>query len=72
MEQLWKVESLAFTELFAPATPRREIILTFLALLELLRLRMVKAYQPESFGTIRIFSPVDREEGRKAIEERIL
>jgi segregation and condensation protein A len=72
MERLWEVESVTFLELFTPSTPRREVILTFLALLELLRLRMIKAYQAESFGTIRIFSPVERAEGRKTIEERIL
>ena len=72
MERLWESESIAFTELFTMATPRREIILTFLALLELLRLRMIKIFQPEAFGKIRIFSPVEREEGQKRIEERIL
>jgi len=71
MEQLWKAQSLTFAELFGPGPARREIILTFLALLELLRLRMIQVYQPEPFGTIRIFSPMDREEGQKAIEERI-
>lgn len=72
MDRLWEVDSVAFGELFVPSTPRREVVLTFLALLELLRLRMIRAYQAESFGTIRIFSPVEREEGRKTIEERIL
>ncbi len=72
MEQLWEKESLTFGELFTPTSLRGEVILTFLALLELLRLRMIKVYQAESFGTIRIFSPVGREEGQKKIEERIL
>jgi segregation and condensation protein A len=72
MDRLWGTESVAFTELFTAATLRREIIITFLALLELLRLRMIKIYQSESFGKIRIFSPIEREEGRKRIEERIL
>lgn len=71
MERLWEAESVAFTELFTSSIPRREVILTFLALLELLRLRMIKVYQAESFGAIRIFSPQGREEGRKTIEERI-
>jgi len=71
MDRLWDTQSLAFNELFPGSTPRKEIILTFLALLELLRLRMVKVYQPDSFGTIRIFSPIEPEEGRKRIEERI-
>jgi len=72
MEALWEKETLAFQELFTPATPRREVIVTFLALLELLRLRMIKIFQAEHFGTIRIFSPLDREEGQKIISERIL
>jgi segregation and condensation protein A len=72
MERLWETDSVAFHELYSPSTPRREIIVTFLALLELLRLRMIRAFQGETFGIIRVFSPVGREEGRKTIEERIL
>jgi segregation and condensation protein A len=72
MERLWEADSVAFTELYTPFTPRREIVVTFLALLELLRLRMIRVFQGETFGAIRIFSPVGPEEGRKTIEERIL
>jgi segregation and condensation protein A len=72
MERLWETESVAFNEFYTPSTPRREIILTFLALLELLRLRMIRAFQGENFGNIRVFSPVAQEEGRRTIEERIL
>jgi segregation and condensation protein A len=72
MDRLWEVESVAFNDIFTPSTPRREVVVTFLALLELLRLHMIRVYQAESFGTIRIFSPMEREEGRKTIEERIL
>jgi len=72
MDRLWEIESLTFNELFAAASPRREIILTFLALLELLRLRLIRVYQSEAFGTIRIFSPLEREEGQKRMAERIL
>ena len=72
MERLWEAESLAFTELYTASTSRTEIVVTFLALLELLRLRMIRVYQGETFGAIRIFSPVGPEEGRKTIEERIL
>ena len=72
MDRLWETESLTFAELFSASTPRPEILLTFLALLELLRLRMIKIYQSGSFGPIRIFSPIEKEEGHKRIEERIL
>jgi segregation and condensation protein A len=71
MDRIWDAESITFNELFTAATPRREIIVTFLALLELLRLRMIRVYQSESFGVIRVFSPIEREEGQKRIEERI-
>jgi segregation and condensation protein A len=71
MDRLWERESVAFTELFTAGAPRLEIVITFLGLLELLRLRMVKIFQAEPFGPIRLFSPVEPEEGRKTIEERI-
>lgn len=71
MERLWEAGSMAFTDLYTASTTRGEIVVTFLALLELLRLRMIRVYQGETFGTIRIFSPVGPEEGRKTIEERI-
>jgi segregation and condensation protein A len=45
-------ERLEFTSLFAPDSTRGEIIVTFLALLELIRLRVLRARQPERFGAI--------------------
>ena len=39
------------------------MILTFLALLELIRLKRVKVYQRGLFGPIRVFRPVGPEEG---------
>lgn len=46
--------SLNFSELFVGATVRVEIIVTFLALLELIRLKQVRAVQTGSFGEIHI------------------
>lgn len=45
---------LRFTELFANAASRTEIVVTFLALLELIRLKQVKAAQTEAFGEIEL------------------
>ena len=45
-------EGVAFSRLFTPKSPRGEIIVTFLALLELLRLRQVAVSQPEPFTEI--------------------
>jgi segregation and condensation protein A len=55
------VESpLEFSQLFANATRRVEIIVTFLALLELLRRRLATARQGETMGPIMIYRAVER------------
>jgi len=46
--------SIRFSELFAVTTSRSEVVVTFLALLELIRLRIVQAQQSASFGEIEI------------------
>jgi segregation and condensation protein A len=46
--------SLRFAELFENAASRSEVICTFLALLELIRLRQLVCSQPEPFGEIEI------------------
>ena len=45
---------LRFSELFAAMASRVEIVVTFLALLELIRLRQVRAMQPNPFNEIEI------------------
>ena len=44
----------SFLSLFPPTASRNEVICTFLALLELIRLRQVEAVQADSFGEILI------------------
>jgi segregation and condensation protein A len=51
-------ESLEFLELFASLGAKSEMIVTFLALLELVRLKRVRVYQRGMFGSIRVFRPV--------------
>ncbi|PYM00970.1 MAG: chromosome segregation protein ScpA [Verrucomicrobia bacterium] len=46
--------ALKFSELFAEMASRVEIVVTFLALLELIRLKQVRAMQPGQFGEIEI------------------
>jgi segregation and condensation protein A len=48
-------DSIEFAALFQPAAERDEIIVTFLALLELIRLRVVRAGQLERFGRITVW-----------------
>ena len=59
-----------FTELFADAASRNEVVATFLALLEMIRLKQLKIEQAENFGDIMIaegdgqdeFDPVQPED----------
>ena len=50
--------ALRFSELFAAAASRVEVVVTFLALLELIRLRQVRAIQKDNFGEIEIAAAV--------------
>jgi segregation and condensation protein A len=59
MERLSNEKNLTFDELLGERKERWRIIYTFLALLELVKLRMVKAYQTAAFGVIRIFPAVE-------------
>ncbi len=55
MDRLMERKHLTFIELIGARTDRRWILFTFLALLELMKLRLIKAYQSESYGAIRLF-----------------
>jgi segregation and condensation protein A len=54
LQTLSERAGLKFSELFADATSRSEIVVTFLALLELIRLKQLLALQREPFGEIEI------------------
>ena len=56
-------ESLEFLELFRSLDSKGGMIVTFLALLELIRLKRIKVYQRGLFGPIRVFRPVGPEAG---------
>ena len=59
MERLTEEKELTFTDLLAERTDRKRIVYTFLAILELMKLRMVRAYQSGPFGVIRLFLAVE-------------
>jgi len=59
LDRLTTTESLVFHDLFDRLSDRRMIIYTLLAILELMKLRMIKACQTGPFGVIRIFRAVD-------------
>ncbi len=57
MTELWEKlqgakEAVAFSALFTPVSSRLELIVTFLALLELIRSGMLRAYQRDVFGPV--------------------
>ncbi|MGH7208354.1 MAG: segregation and condensation protein A [Nitrospiraceae bacterium] len=65
IDVLDRKESVTFLSLFEEQTHRLLIIVTFLALLELIRIKLVRVFQGEVFGPIlvtRAFSPIIGEE----------
>ena len=58
LQRLESVDSLLFVDLFEGSTTRIHVIATFLALLELIKTRVVKAVQVEHFGAIRLMKAV--------------
>lgn len=61
LESLDDKESVTFLSLFEAQAHRLLVIVTFLALLELIRIKMVRVFQGEAFGPIlvtRAFSPI--------------
>ena len=55
LEEIEREESIAFRMLFQRDYTQMEVVVTFLALLELVRLGLIKAMQVEPFGPIRLF-----------------
>jgi segregation and condensation protein A len=59
MERLTREKNLTFDELLGEKRSRRNVIYMFLAILELIKLKMIKAYQTSAFGVIRVFPAVE-------------
>ena len=59
MEILAGVSSLTFHELFEEKVRKGDIVLTFLAILELVRLQVVRAFQHQPSGIIRLYLAVE-------------
>ena len=57
MERMEKEEGIRFEDLFEDGYTRLTLIVTFLALLELIRLGLVKIYQEKAFGIIWVINP---------------
>jgi segregation and condensation protein A len=57
IEQLEKEDGIKFEDLFGESYTRITLIVTFLALLEIVRLGLVKLYQESAFGQIWVLNP---------------
>ncbi|MFN8058266.1 MAG: segregation/condensation protein A [Vicinamibacterales bacterium] len=53
--RLSETEAIGFDELFDDVHEKSELVVTFLALLEMIRLKLVRVYQTAAFGEIRIY-----------------
>ena len=54
LERLSEVDACGFEELFDGVTSRGDVLTTFLALLEMMRLKLVRVLQTDRFGPIRV------------------
>jgi segregation and condensation protein A len=57
IERIEYQESIRFEELFQADVTKQQLIVTFLALLEILRLGLARVYQEKEFGNIWIINP---------------
>lgn len=55
LDRLSESEACGFEDLFADVLDRAGLIVTFLALLEMIRLKLVRVFQSGSFGPIRVY-----------------
>ena len=69
MEILQASESVTFESLFTVLTTKQEVVVTFLAILELMRLKLLRVQQNEHFETIRIYKAADQETQDTILQE---
>ena len=62
VEMIEHADSIRFEEVFKNNVSRTQMIVTFLAMLELLRLGLARVYQEKEFGSIWIINPRNEEE----------
>jgi len=67
LARLEAVDSVLFEDLFEGSNTKPQVIATFLAILELIKTRVVKVYQIEQFGAIRIMKAVTEKQDRDTV-----
>lgn len=69
MDILNASESITFESLFTVLNSKQEIVVTFLAVLELMRLKLLRVQQPRHFETIRIYKSKDQKAQDAILED---
>lgn len=69
LARLSETEACGFEDLFADASSRADLIVTFLALLEMIRLRMVRVFQSGPFSPIRVYKRVRPDDAPRPIND---
>ncbi len=69
LEILNASESVTFDSLFTSLNTKQEVIVTFLAILELMRMQLIRSQQARQFDVIRIYASVSREVQEEVLKE---
>ena len=69
LETLNLSESVTFDSLFTTLNTKQEVIVTFLAILELMRMQLIRSQQARQFDVIRIYAAVNREIQTERLKE---
>jgi segregation and condensation protein A len=64
LTRLSETQACGFEDLFEDVTSKGDMIVTFIALLEMIRLRLIRVFQAGSFGPIRIYKAKTAAAGR--------
>ena len=62
-------DSVTFDSLFTVLNSKQEVIVTFLAILELMRMQLIRCQQGKQFDTIRLYAALDLDAQEKILEE---
>ena len=69
LEILNASDSVTFDSLFTVLDTKQEVIVTFLAILELMRMQLIRSQQGQHFDTIRLYVAVDRDAQAEIMKE---
>ena len=69
LEILNASESITFDSFFTTLNTKQEVIVTFLAILELMRMQLIRSQQARQFDVIRIYAAVSRDVQEEVLKE---